>query len=70
MYYLSGYDAWSFYTVQARKASQYRHLQDMFFGRFGPSHSRLTLEKIAEEYDVKSRDPVVVVDAHTGLAGR
>ncbi|WP_201840311.1 M14 family metallopeptidase [Microvirga zambiensis] len=51
----------------ARKSGQYMHPTGMFFGGFGPSHSRLTLEKIAETFDLKSRDMVVIVDAHTGL---
>ncbi|TIU78274.1 MAG: DUF2817 domain-containing protein [Mesorhizobium sp.] len=51
----------------ARKAGQYSHPNGVFFGGFGPSHSRLTLENIAEDFDLKSRDRVVIVDAHTGL---
>lgn len=51
----------------ARKAGQYSHSTGIFFGGFGPTNSRLTLEKIAEDYDLKSRDLVVIVDAHSGL---
>ncbi|TIL29605.1 M14 family metallopeptidase [Mesorhizobium sp.] len=51
----------------ARKAGQYSHSTGMFFGGRGASHSRITLEKIAAVFDLKSRDLVVIVDAHTGL---
>ncbi|MBB4577572.1 M14 family metallopeptidase [Rhizobium lentis] len=51
----------------ARKSGQYRHSDGVFFGGFGPSHSRVTLERIAEEFDLKSRGLVVIADAHTGL---
>lgn len=51
----------------ARKSGQYRHPDGVFFGGFGPSHARKTLEQIAEQYDLRSRDLVVIVDAHTGL---
>lgn len=52
----------------ARKAGQYRHSTGVSFRGFGPSHPRQTLEKIAERFDLKSRDTVVIVDAHTGLS--
>ncbi|MGY4627101.1 M14 family metallopeptidase [Bradyrhizobium sp. USDA 4486] len=51
----------------ARKSGQYRHPKGVFFGGRAPSHSRLTLEKIAQTFDLKSRDKVIIVDAHTGL---
>ncbi|MER8376725.1 M14 family metallopeptidase [Mesorhizobium sp. M1406] len=51
----------------ARKAGQYCHPEGVFFGGIGPSHSRLTLETIAEDFALKSRDRVVIVDSHTGL---
>ncbi|TIM04516.1 M14 family metallopeptidase [Mesorhizobium sp.] len=51
----------------ARKAGQYSYPDGVFFGGFGPSHSRLTLERIADDFSLKSRDRVVIVDVHTGL---
>ncbi|MBT1160229.1 M14 family metallopeptidase [Aminobacter anthyllidis] len=51
----------------ARKAGQYSYPHGVFFGGFGPSHSRFTLERISDDFSLKSRDQVVIVDAHTGL---
>ncbi|RWM28095.1 M14 family metallopeptidase [Mesorhizobium sp.] len=51
----------------ARKAGQYSYPYGVFFGGFGPTNSRLTLERIAEDFSLKSRDRLVIVDAHTGL---
>lgn len=51
----------------ARKAGQYRHAHSMFFGGFGPSWARLTLERIISEFGLPGRALVGVVDYHTGL---
>lgn len=51
----------------ARKAGQYKHAHSMFFGGFGPSWARQTLQKVMEDYDLPGRDFVAVVDYHTGL---
>lgn len=52
---------------KARTSGQYRHPTGMFFGGFGPTAARRTLERIVLDYDVASRDFVLVVDYHTGL---
>lgn len=51
----------------ARKSGQYRHPGGMFFGGFGPTSARLTLERIAAEYRIAERRHVIIVDFHTGL---
>ncbi len=56
---------WAFQS--ARKSGQYTDSNGMFFGGFGPTNARKTLGKIAEHFDLKSRDKVIIVDAHTGL---
>jgi len=52
---------------KARKSGQYRHPTGMFFGGFGPTASRLTLERIVADFGVASREAVIIVDYHTGL---
>lgn len=52
---------------EARKSGQYRHPHGVFFGGFGPSNARNTLERIAADYGIDKRDFVVIVDVHTGL---
>lgn len=51
----------------ARKAGQYRHPAGVFFGGFGPTAARRTLERIVADHGVAERDFVVIVDFHTGL---
>ncbi|UUX49549.1 M14 family metallopeptidase [Nisaea acidiphila] len=51
----------------ARKAGQYKHAHSMFFGGFGPSWARQTLEKIIEDFKLADRALVSVIDYHTGL---
>lgn len=51
----------------ARKSGQYRHQGGMFFGGFGPTSARATLESIAVDYRVAERRRVIVIDFHTGL---
>ncbi|MGY8685681.1 M14 family metallopeptidase [Bradyrhizobium sp. UFLA05-153] len=52
---------------KARTSGQYRHPTGMFFGGFGPSVARQTLEQIVLDYGIESRRFVVIVDYHTGL---
>ena len=51
----------------ARKAGQYKHPGGVFFGGFGPTWSRATLEAIIADYAMAGRDQVVILDYHTGL---
>ena len=51
----------------ARKGGQYRHAHSMFFGGFGPSWARETLETIINDNELRSRDFVSIIDFHTGL---
>lgn len=51
----------------ARKAGQYRHAHSVFFGGFGPSWARRTLEAITQAHGLGTRRIVSVVDYHTGL---
>ena len=52
---------------KARKSGQYKHSHSMFFGGFGPTWSRKTLETIIDDYKLTDRDFVSVIDFHTGL---
>lgn len=52
---------------KARTAGQYRHPTGMFFGGFGPTVARQTLERIVLDYSIESCLFVLVVDYHTGL---
>lgn len=52
---------------KARTSGQYRHSAGMFFGGFGPTVARQTLERILADHGVESRQFVLVVDYHTGL---
>ncbi|MDA9436953.1 hypothetical protein XH88_35245 [Bradyrhizobium sp. CCBAU 51627] len=52
---------------KARTSGQYRHPTGMFFGGFGPSVARQTLERIVSDYNIASRQLVLIVDYHTGL---
>ena len=51
----------------ARKAGQYKHAHSMFFGGFGPTWARQTLEKIIRDFALANRTFVSVIDYHTGL---
>lgn len=52
---------------KARAGGQYRHPTGMYFGGFGPSVARQTLEQIVSDYGIESRRRVLVIDYHTGL---
>lgn len=52
---------------KARTSGQYRHPTGMFFGGFGPTAARETLERIVSDYSIASRQLVLIVDYHTGL---
>lgn len=52
---------------KARSSGQYRHPTGMFFGGFGPTAARQTLERIVSDYGIESRSFVLVIDYHTGL---
>ncbi|MCK1759091.1 DUF2817 domain-containing protein [Bradyrhizobium sp. 137] len=52
---------------KARTTGQYRHPNGMFFGGFGPTLARQTLERIVSDYSIGSRHRVLIVDYHTGL---
>jgi hypothetical protein len=52
---------------KARTSGQYRHPTGMFFGGFGPTVARQTLERIVSDYDIETRRSVFIVDYHTGL---
>lgn len=51
----------------ARTSGQYRHYTGMFFGGFGPTVARQTLERIVLDYNIESRQFVLIVDYHAGL---
>ena len=51
----------------ARKSGQYTDPHGAFFGGFGPSHARRTLERIVAEDGIAERERVIIVDYHTGL---
>ena len=51
----------------ARGGGQYKHQHSMFFGGFGPTWARRTLEAIIADNDLPSRAQVAVIDYHTGL---
>lgn len=52
---------------KARSSGQYRHPTGMFFGGFGPTAARQTLESIVSDFRIDSREYVLVLDYHTGL---
>lgn len=52
---------------KARTSGQYRHPTGMFFGGFGPTVARQTLERIVSDHGIESRQRVLIVDYHTGL---
>ncbi|MGY4230145.1 hypothetical protein ACVMIH_007506 [Bradyrhizobium sp. USDA 4503] len=52
---------------KARTSGQYRHPTGMFFGGFGPTVARQTLERIVLDHGIDSRRFGLVVDYHTGL---
>ena len=52
---------------KARKSGQYKHAHSMFFGGFGPTWARRTLEKIINDYELASKRFCAVIDFHTGL---
>lgn len=52
---------------KARTSGQYRHPTGMFFGGFGPTAARQTLEQIVLDYGIESRQFVLILDYHTGL---
>ncbi|MET4483636.1 DUF2817 domain-containing protein [Bradyrhizobium sp. F1.13.3] len=52
---------------KARSSGQYRHPTGMFFGGFGPTTARQTLERIVSDYDIEARKFVLIIDYHTGL---
>ncbi len=51
----------------ARKQGQYKHAHSVFFGGFGPTWARRTLETIIDDFELPARELTVVVDYHTGL---
>lgn len=51
----------------ARSAGQYTRPGGAHYGGNGPTEARRTLEQIAADYGVTSREEVVIVDYHTGL---
>lgn len=53
--------------LKARTSGQYRHPTGMFFGGFGPTAARQTLEAIVSDFSIASREFVSVLDYHTGL---
>lgn len=52
---------------KARKSGQYKHAHSMFFGGFGPTWSRKTLESIIVDYRLSHSEFVAIIDFHTGL---
>lgn len=52
---------------KARTSGQYRHPTGIFFGGFGPTVARQTLERIVSNYCLESRRRVLIIDYHTGL---
>ncbi|MFB6418793.1 DUF2817 domain-containing protein [Bradyrhizobium tunisiense] len=52
---------------EAKVSGQYTRPGGLFYGGTGPTEARLTLEKIAKDFDVADRGEVVIIDYHTGL---
>lgn len=52
---------------EARTSGQYSRPNGMFFGGTQPSEARVILEKIVADFDLESRENVVILDYHTGL---
>ncbi|MCK1676795.1 DUF2817 domain-containing protein [Bradyrhizobium sp. 150] len=52
---------------QALSGGQYTRPGGMFYGGTEPTEARRTLEQIVTDYDVASRDEVIIIDYHTGL---
>lgn len=53
--------------VTAYSSGQYTRPGGMFYGGTRPTEARRTLEQIATDFDLASRDRVIIVDYHTGL---
>ena len=51
----------------ARASGQYTRPGGMGYGGSGPTEARLILEQIVADFDVESREEVIVIDYHTGL---
>lgn len=52
---------------QARSSGQFTRPGGMSYGGQAPSEARQTLERIATDFDVASRERVIIIDYHTGL---
>jgi hypothetical protein len=46
---------------------QYTHPGGLFYGGTQPTEARRTLERIVKDYNLESRDEVIIIDYHTGL---
>lgn len=53
--------------VTAYSSGQYTKPGGMFYGGIKPTEARQTLEQIAMDFELASRDKVIIVDYHTGL---
>ena len=53
--------------IEAYSTGQYSAPGGMFYGGIGPTEARRTLERVAEDFNLASRERVVIVDYHTGL---
>lgn len=61
-------DAHGLYNLRvARGSGQYTRPGGASYGGEGPTEARLTLERIVADFDVMSRQKVVIIDYHTGL---
>ncbi|QRM32849.1 M14 family metallopeptidase [Microvirga sp. VF16] len=53
--------------LSARAQGQYTRPGGLFYGGTEPTEARRTLEKIMADFDVSTRDEVIIIDYHTGL---
>ena len=53
--------------LEAMISGQFTSPDGMFYGGTEPTEARQLLEKIVDDFDVTSRDEVLVIDYHTGL---
>jgi hypothetical protein len=63
--YRAKHGEWKFQS--ARKCGQYTVPGGMFYGGSGPTEARRTLEAIAHDFNIATRQEVIIIDYHTGL---
>ncbi|NPC58185.1 M14 family metallopeptidase [Caenimonas soli] len=53
--------------LQGVVSGQYTRPGGLFYGGTEPTEARRTLEQVVKDYDIVSREQVIIVDYHTGL---